>query len=96
MSNFYFQDILFYKLCLEIHFLYIFHSIPVGVVVSVLLTTVWLSELLPQPDVDWDRVGVIVYVISALIELPSEPLWVMAQDTDHVFIKVSRTLFPKP
>ena len=64
-----------------------------GVVLSTLLTAVWLSELLPQPDVNWDRVGVIIYVISALIELPSEPLWVMAQDTGHISIKVRKLNF---
>lgn len=78
--------------------LFCVHSVPVGVVLSILLVVVWLW-LLTQPNVDWDRAGVFMYAISAVIELLSEPLWVMAQDTGHVSIKVRHlfqlTLFNK-
>lgn len=73
---------------IHIHCCRHFSSIPLGLVLSVVLSLVWLNELLPQPDVRWDTVGVAVYVISALIELPSEPLWVLAQVKGHVTVKV--------
>ncbi len=62
--------------------------IPLGVVLSVVLGVVWLSPYLEQPTVAGDAYGVVVFGLSAVIELSAEPLWVMAQLQRHVTLKV--------
>jgi hypothetical protein len=53
-----------------------------------ILSFIWVSPLLRQPDVPWDWVGVASYSLASLIELMAEPLWVLSQLTHHVSIKV--------
>ncbi|XP_019849739.1 PREDICTED: protein RFT1 homolog isoform X2 [Amphimedon queenslandica] len=60
----------------------------VGIVWSALLSLLWISPLLQQPDMPGDWIGVACFAISGLIELCVEPLWVLAQLTQHVSIKV--------
>ena len=60
-----------------------------GVVSGSLLSLLWISPLLQQPDIPWDKAGVIIYFICALIELTSEPLWVLAQVHQHITVKVN-------
>lgn len=59
-----------------------------GIVWATLLSLLWISPLLQQPDMHGDWIGVACFTISALIELCVEPLWVLAQLTQHVSIKV--------
>jgi oligosaccharide translocation protein RFT1 len=63
-------------------------SVPVGGACAMILSFIWVSPLLRQPDVPWDWVGVASYSLASLIELMAEPLWVLSQLTHHVSIKV--------
>ena len=53
---------------------------------------VWLSPYLEQPEVAGDRYGVVVFGLSAVLELTAEPLWVMAQLNQYVSLKVSASM----
>lgn len=65
-----------------------FNRFPIGGVIAVLLSLLWVSPLLQQPDLPGGWVGVACFATSALIELCVEPLWVLAQLTQHISIKV--------
>ena len=50
-----------------------------GLVTSCLVSLLWLSPLLKQPNVPYDVIGVALFSVSAITELVAEPLWVMGQ-----------------
>ena len=64
-------------------------SVPAGIVSSLLLGTLWVSPVINQPNVDHDRLGVMVFCISALVELTVEPAWVLVQLNHYATLKVS-------
>lgn len=49
----------------------------------------WLSPFIAQPDVAYDSVGVAVFCVTAVTELLTEPLWVLAQMHHYVSLKVA-------
>ncbi|XP_006892352.1 PREDICTED: protein RFT1 homolog [Elephantulus edwardii] len=63
-------------------------TVPLGVFWSFLLGWVWLQLLeVPDPDViPHYGAGVVLFGLSAVVELLGEPLWVLAQS--HMFIKL--------
>uniref|UniRef100_A0A8C5UX46 Protein RFT1 homolog n=1 Tax=Microcebus murinus TaxID=30608 RepID=A0A8C5UX46_MICMU len=62
--------------------------VPLGVFWSLFLGWVWLQLLeVPDPDViPHYRTGVVLFGLSAVVELLGEPFWVLAQA--HMFIKL--------
>ncbi|XP_012494000.1 PREDICTED: protein RFT1 homolog [Propithecus coquereli] len=63
-------------------------TVPLGVFWSLFLGWVWLQLLeVPDPDViPHYRTGVVLFGLSAVVELLGEPFWVLAQA--HMFIKL--------
>ncbi|KAG2470416.1 SMBT1 protein, partial [Polypterus senegalus] len=64
------------------------NSVPLGTVWALLLGWVWL-RLLETPDplsIPHYEFGVLVFGLSAVVELLSEPLWILAQA--HMFVKL--------
>ena len=71
-------------------FIYIY-SIPIGCITSILLSIVW-TTLIEQPNDDsipYYKVAVIGYALSAIVEMLSEPLFVIGQVLLYVRLKVS-------
>lgn len=62
-----------------------------GGVCAILFSLLWISPLLQQPDLTGYWVGVACFATSGLVELCAEPLWILAQLTQHVSIKVRTT-----
>uniref|UniRef100_A0A8C4XF20 Protein RFT1 homolog n=1 Tax=Erpetoichthys calabaricus TaxID=27687 RepID=A0A8C4XF20_ERPCA len=63
-------------------------TVPLGTVWALLLGWVWL-RLLETPDplsIPHYEFGVLVFGLSAVVELLSEPLWILAQA--HMFVKL--------
>ena len=67
-------------------------SVPLGIVCSAILSAVWLYLLeLPDPKIVPDyQTGVIAFGVSTVIELLSEPLYIMAQLLLFVRLKVNK------
>ncbi|XP_023378065.1 protein RFT1 homolog isoform X1 [Pteropus vampyrus] len=63
-------------------------TVPLGVLWSMFLGWVWLRFLeVPDPDViPYYGTGVVVFGLSAVVELLGEPFWVLAQA--HMFVKL--------
>ncbi|XP_035308252.1 protein RFT1 homolog isoform X2 [Cricetulus griseus] len=63
-------------------------TVPLGVFWSLLLGWVWLQLLeVPDPDVvPYYGAGVVLFGLSAVVELLGEPFWVLAQA--HMFVKL--------
>lgn len=59
-----------------------------GLVTSSLVSALWLSPFLKQPDVQYDVIGVALFSVSAITELLAEPLWVLSQTHNYVKLKV--------
>ena len=66
-----------------------------GLVTSCLVSALWLSPFLKQPNVPYDVIGVVLFSLSAITELLAEPLWVLSQTHNYVKLKVCcRYVFP--
>lgn len=63
-----------------------------GVVCALVLSLIWISPLLQQPELPGDWVGVVCFALSSMLELSAEPLWILAQLTHHISIKVHNYL----
>lgn len=59
-----------------------------GLVTSCLVSALWLSPFLKQPNVPYDVIGVTLFSLSAITELLAEPLWVLSQTHNYVKLKV--------
>nr|XP_014341450.1 PREDICTED: protein RFT1 homolog [Latimeria chalumnae] len=79
------------KLCLDFYcYWLVSFRVPLGAAWSLLLGWVWL-RLLEVPDpalIPHYEVGVVLFGLSAVVELLAEPLWVLAQANMFVRIKV--------
>ena len=63
--------------------------IPLGLLSSAMLSAIWLSPAIAQPEeVDYDAVGVVVFCVAAMVELLTEPLWVLGQTHQYISLKV--------
>lgn len=69
-------------------FLFAFSRVPLGVFWSLFLGWIWLQWLeVPDPNtVPHYGTGVVVFGLSAVVELLGEPFWVLAQA--HMFVKL--------
>eukprot|EP00042_Codosiga_hollandica_P030797 m.181113 g.181113 ORF g.181113 m.181113 type:complete len:538 (+) comp53461_c0_seq4:79-1692(+) len=54
--------------------------VPIGVVYATLLSWVWISSL-DAPDLGHYTSSVVCFAVSAVLELATEPLWLLAQFT---------------
>ena len=70
------------------HVPYPLFSPVLGLVTSCLVSALWLSPFLKQPNVPHDVIGVALFALSAIIELLAEPLWVLSQTHSYVKLKV--------
>jgi oligosaccharide translocation protein RFT1 len=78
---------------IRIAFLFI-SSVPICLVFSILLASIWAAYL-EQPDpavIPHYHVAVIAFALSALIEMVAEPLYITAQILLYVRLKVRELL----
>jgi len=68
----------------------LFVSVPIGIVLCLGLSLLWLSpSIMKQPDDDSSYTnGVVLFCVATVLELLTEPLWILGQAYQYVTTKV--------